>query len=353
MHDVGSNQLIRESGVVMLRMYFSSDDLSRIRFAGRPDSLWEAVLSITLLGGKQGRAIFNPWRVHARRELATLPREQLRLLRYMAPPRGSFPDFLTPPQASQGLEEGIDEVLSTPRGRLRRELEILPGRPSWARSLADGDPEVLTDLGRALRNYHHAVIAPYEPRIQTLIDSERALRTQPMLDHGSEALLGSLGPSMRWSPPVLKVDYPLEREVHLAGRGLRLVPSAFCCRYPITFVDPGLPPVLVYPVLRTHHWWTNPVGSQGPRALANLLGASRAACLQVIHDGCTTGELARRVGIAQPTASQHATTLREAGLIATIRLANTVIHTLTPLGAALLTKSEPGAVAHLTGGPSL
>lgn len=334
----------------MLRLYFSSDDLSRIRFTRRPDALWEAALSLTMLGSTQGRAVFSPWRAHARTELARLPQEQLRLLRYVAPPRGpvprqcSFPDFLTPPQASQGLEEGIDAVLSTPRRRLRRELEPLPGRPSWARPLTDGDPETLTHLGRALRNYHQAVIAPYEPRIQTLIDSERAIRTQPMVDHGSEALLRNLGPSMRWNPPILEVDYPLEHEIHLAGRGLRLMPSAFCWRNPITLIDPDLPPVLVYPVHRTHHWWTNPVGSQGPRALANLLGFTRAACLQVIEDGCTTGELARRVGIAQPTASQHATTLREAGLITTIRLANTVIHTLTPLGAALLTQSGAGTI---------
>lgn len=334
---MGSNQLTpRPTELVMLRLHFSSEDLSRIRFARRPDPLWEAVLSITLLGSKQGRTVFSPWRAHARSELVKLPHEQLRLLRYLAPPRGSFPDFLTPLKASQGLEEGIDAVLSTPRSRLRRELEILPGNPSWARPLAEGDLEILTSLGQALRNYHQAVISPYEPRIQTLIDSERAIRTKPMLDHGSEALLGSLGPIMRWSPPILEVDYPLEREVHLAGRGLRLVPSAFCWRYPITFIDPDLPPVLVYPVHRTHHWWANPANEHGSKSLANLLGVTRAACLKVIEDGCTTGELARRVGVAQPTASQHATTLREAGLITTIRLANTVIHTLTPLGAALL-----------------
>jgi len=332
--------------LVMLRLHFSSDDLSRIRFARRPDPLWEAALSLTMLGSEQGRAAFNPWRAHARTELAELPQEQRRLLRYVAPPRGpvprkcSFPDFLTPPQASQGLEEGIDAILSTPRHRLRRELQDLPGEPSWARPLADGDPETLTHLGQALRNYHHAVIAPYEPRIQTLIDSERAGRIQPMLDHGSEALLRDLGPHMRWSHPILEVDYPLEHDIHLAGRGLRLMPSAFCWRQPITLIDPDLPPVLVYPVRRTHHWWTDPTGDQGPKALANLLGATRAACLQVIEDGCTTGELARRVGIAQPTASQHATTLREAGLIATVRLSNTVLHTLTPLGAALLTENS-------------
>jgi DNA-binding MarR family transcriptional regulator len=55
-----------------------------------------------------------------------------------------------------------------------------------------------------------------------------------------------------------------------------------------------------------------------------------------VEDGCTTGELARRIGISAPTASQHTLILREANLIVSTRNRHTVIHTLTPLGAALL-----------------
>lgn len=40
---------------------------------------------------------------------------------------------------------------------------------------------------------------------------------------------------------------------------------------------------------------------------------------------------------------RDATTLREAGLIATVRLSNTVLHTLTPIGAALLTENSSRA----------
>ncbi|GAA3825746.1 winged helix-turn-helix domain-containing protein [Sphaerisporangium flaviroseum] len=295
------------------------------------------MLSLTLLGGEVGRVVFGPWRARARSELTRLPSGQLRLLRYLAPPRGDFPDFLTPPQASQGFEAGIDAVLATPRHRLRQEVAMLPGRPSWGRALADGQPEIMTELGEALRNYHHAVIAPYWPRMQALVDAERAVHTRPLLDHGSEKLLSNLGPAMRWNSPVLEIDYPLRHEIHLNGRGLLMVPSAFCWRYPITLIDPRLPPVLVFPVARTPDWWGDCATANGSRTLANLLGSSRAACLRAIEHGCTTGELARRIGVSPPTASQHATALREAGLITTARLGNSVIHTLTPLGTAILT----------------
>ncbi|WP_237554931.1 MULTISPECIES: ArsR/SmtB family transcription factor [unclassified Streptomyces] len=258
------------------------------------------------------------------------------MLRTLAPPIGDFPDFLTPPQASQGLEAGIDAVLSTPRRRLRRELAVLTRLPAWARPLAEGEPEALTRLGDALRAYHAVAVAPFWPRTQALLDAERAVHARALLDHGVEGLLNNLGPTMRWRPPVLEVDYPIEHAIHLAGRGLTLVPSAFCWHTPITFVDPGLPPVLVYPLPRGPVWWTGPAHSERTGALGNLLGPTRAACLRLIEDNCTTGELARRSGVSPPSASQHATSLREAGLIVSVRHANTVIHALTPLGTALL-----------------
>ncbi|MGW5127967.1 ArsR/SmtB family transcription factor [Streptomyces sp. NPDC004069] len=324
----------------VLRVHFTSEDLNRVRFAERPDPMWETVLSIHLLGNAHGRAVFDPWRTRVRARLGRTPAWPMRLLRHLAPPVGDFPDFLTPPQASQGMEAGIDAILSTPRRRLRRELQVLPTAPSWSRPLADGSLETLAALGQALRTYHRSAIAPYWPRIQALVDAERAKRARSVLDRGGEGLLSCLGPTMRWRPPVLEVDYPVEHDIRLAGRGLVLVPSVFCWRLPVTLIDPSLPPVLVYPLSRGPGWWAAP-GHTRRRNLGNLLGPTRAACLHAIEDGCTTGELARRLGVAPPTASEHATVLREAGLSTSTRTGNAVLHTLTPLGAALL-DANPG-----------
>ncbi|WP_243859218.1 hypothetical protein [Amycolatopsis arida] len=63
---------------------------------------------------------------------------------------------------------------------------------------------------------------------------------------GTAALLTSLGPVLRWDPPVLSADYPNDLDIRLGGRGLRLIPSYFCWRYPVALADPTLPPVLVY-----------------------------------------------------------------------------------------------------------
>jgi DNA-binding transcriptional ArsR family regulator len=78
--------------------------------------------------------------------------------------------------------------------------------------------------------------------------------------------------------------------------------------------------------------WRKPRGA----ALAALVGRNRAAVLRTIADGCSTTELADRVGISLAAASQHASILRDAGLITTHRQGSAVLHVLTPLGVELL-----------------
>lgn len=155
---------------------------------------------------------------------------------------------------------------------------------------------------------------------------------------GAEQVLANLGPAMRWRPPVLEVNYPagLNREIHLRGRGLTLIPSYFCRTNPIALVDLRLPPVLAYPIPRRA---APNIHACDP--LVGLLGQTRAEILRCIAlaPGCSTGELARRTGVALSTASQHAHVLRQAKLIASVRQANLMLHHATELGIRLLAGS--------------
>ncbi|RSS36605.1 helix-turn-helix transcriptional regulator, partial [Streptomyces sp. WAC08241] len=72
------------------------------------------------------------------------------------------------------------------------------------------------------------------------------------------------------------------------------------------------------------------------RALSALVGQTRAAALRVLTDPSTNSELAARLGVSPGVASRHAAVLRETGLITTRRLGSSVLHTVTPLGTALL-----------------
>jgi DNA-binding transcriptional ArsR family regulator len=316
----------------VLRIHFCAEDVTKVRVAPAPDPLWEVVFSLYRLRGGDGAAFFAAWR------RASLPRTSRTALEMLLPlvPGGVYPDFLTPAESAQGFEAGVDAVLSTPKTRLRADLEILGERwplPSWARSLADGDVETLGRLGDALREHHRTVIEPCWTEARALVEADRARRARAFLDGGCEGLFNSFRPLLRWQFPVLEVDVAFEQDTHLNGRGLLLVPAYLSWRTPDFLRDPELPPVLVYPVERAA-----PPGmpARDGAPLAALIGHTRAAVLEAIGDGCNTTELARRVGASIGSISQHTAVLRDAGFILTGRAGKSVIHTLTPLGASVL-----------------
>jgi DNA-binding transcriptional ArsR family regulator len=324
----------------MLRIFFTSDDVARTRLAPGPDALWETVLSMHILRNHQGDASHSSWRRSILLDLrASGVSPGLRALLELNPPTGYFPDFLTPFPIAEGIDAGLASLASTPTSRVRRDLAVLAETRTLTTDVSSlvsgaGGADAMKRLTTALRQYHDFAIALVWSRVEATVQADRGRRIRTVASRGAEGLLDSLRPAMRWHAGVLEVDYPFDQEMHLGGRGLLLVPSYFCWRYPVTLLDSSLPPVLVYPADRAV---VAPVLSDASlRALAALLGSTRAAALAAIDTGCSTTELARRVGVSSAAASQHATILRNAGLIASRREANSMLHSVTPLGAALL-----------------
>ncbi|MFI9203654.1 ArsR/SmtB family transcription factor [Streptomyces sp. NPDC053048] len=328
-----------------MRIHFTGVDLGRIRMSAEPDLLWETLLAAHMVQTGQGPLIFGEWRNRIRDRLT----DPMRRLLALAPPRGYSPDFLTPPEATEGLTTGLDAMLSLPRATLRRDLELLaPERQdlNFVRALAEGRVPALNALGDGITAFHDLAVRPYLGKMREHISADRAARTQAILLSGGEQLLSTLHPAIRWNPPVLEVAVPgTTEDLYLEGRGLRLVPSFFCWRAPTVLRDPELPPVLVYPITHDPAWLLDIHGPRGGGSgeppLAALLGRTRAEVLEATARGCTTSELARRVRIAMATASHHATVLRDAGLITTHRANGRAYHTLSVLGRDLLNGRRP------------
>ncbi|WP_328650899.1 winged helix-turn-helix domain-containing protein [Micromonospora sp. NBC_00330] len=328
----------------MLKIHFSGEDILRTRVAPAADPVWELVLSLHVLRGRTRDPLTANWRRSVARDLRQdSASEQLRLLFALNPPRGYFPDFLTPYASVEGFEAGLDALRRTPTELLHRDLSVLAAEnqlPSSAAALARGEVSALHHLAESMEQYRSLAIGPYWSRIQAAVAADRTRRARALLDGGVEGLLTSLRPAMRWESGVLEVrSYPHSRELHLDGRGLLLVPSFFCAATPVALLDPALPPVLVYPVDRLGALVPADAGAASGAAresLAALLGRTRAAVLQASDEGCTTGEVARQLSISPAAASQHATVLRNAGLLVSHRERNSVLHTLTPLGRAML-----------------
>ncbi|MCS0639456.1 helix-turn-helix domain-containing protein [Streptomyces sp. LP05-1] len=321
----------------MLRVHFTGDDLARVRVATAPDPLWEITNSFQVLMTEENPLAFGEWRRLVR---PVLP-PACRMLAALLPPRGYSPDFLTPdPGGSSDLPGALDTVLSTPRTVLRQDFGRLTAvsprpLPAGLRPLAEGDPGALRRLDGVLRVYHRHALAGFWPQIRAHIDADLALRSRAVLTGGTEGLLASFRPVLRWRPPVLESDYPVSRELRLGGRGLLLQPSFFCVRRPVTLADPGRTPVLVYPIRHTPDW-TRGGAVPGSAELGALLGHTRAAILEDTVTGRTTGELAARFGISAAAVSQHTAVLRQAGLLTSARHGRFVLHTITPAGVSLL-----------------
>ena len=307
--------------------------------------LAETLFSLRALRGRSDEAMFGHWRLHVRRSLD----RRSGILAALAPARPPCLDLITLGGRGSELAESGERLLASTRQAVTRELDFYASRhghvPSVLRPLAD-DLTARRQLLATLGSYHQVAIGPRWSRIRTHLDADRARRGTVMLDTGIGGLLTTLHPSLRWSEPVLHIHKPGEPDgdFHLDGRGLLLVPSFFL-RLPIFSYDPTAPEncTLLFPAqLDFNHAaeiWTN---AKPGRALAGLLGRTRALVLTAIADGvATTGALAAHTGTSSAAASQHTAILREAGLIVTRRHRNTVRHSLTQTGLSLVNRNSP------------
>ncbi|MCZ0989333.1 ArsR/SmtB family transcription factor [Streptomyces diastatochromogenes] len=327
----------------MLRIHFTGEDLARIRIAPEPDPLWELLISLNRLRRRDAGVIFGSWLKD------TLPRvpASTRVLTALAPPVGYSVDFLTAATGG-GVSDRTEALRSTPLRQVHTDLGEFGRRhptrrlPSWCRELVTGEASGLGRIADAADAYFAAVLAPYWDRVRAQVSRDRSRRSTTLLDGGWDAVLSTLHPSARWEYPVLQLDYPVDQELRLMGRGLLLQPSFFCRHAPTAFADPTLPPVLVYPIEHQVNWASPQAGSADGQALTALIGPTRSALLHAVADGTSsTGELARRAGTTAPNASRHIAALRETALISSHRHRNTVLHTVTELGLALLGGGDP------------
>jgi DNA-binding transcriptional ArsR family regulator len=326
----------------MVRIHFSSEDLTRTTIAAAADPLWEVLLSLHMLQDRGGALVYGRWR----RQVRAKPPAAVRLLLELAPPTGYSADFLTPPGGPAGLDEALETLLSTPRRQLRADLAYLATRrpaTAWTRKLAEADSETMRLLGRAVRSYHDSALGPYWKPLRGRVAADRAHRGEQLISGGLDRLLPTLHPRARWEPPVLHIADLAAPDIHLEGRGLTLVPSYFCWQAPTKLRDTDLPPVLVYPI--AHRPGELEPANRTDRSrlapLSALLGRTRAVALDVMATGCTTTQLAAACHVSVPTASHHAAVLREARLISSRRVGGAVVHELTAVGTSLLDGRDP------------
>jgi DNA-binding transcriptional ArsR family regulator len=335
-----------------LRIYFTFDDVMNFRLLQSVGPAAESLFALMLLGGAGERTghvggpedAFAQWRKNVVFRHDRRHDRRLTLLLRTGEALAEWPESMS--------------LACSPSGRTTARFD--PPEAAGADRPVRLDMLANHRLAVALRAFTQTAVQPYWPRIQSHLDQKCESSGRAMARGGMEALFATLaGEGLRWRPSVLSMPSEQPREVRLRGRGLLLAPSLFLTGPPRLFLDertPGNVPVLVHaarpaPSAAVSLWGTGPRSGDGavPRTeqaaragreheqpLAPLVGSTRSAVLQALVQGLTTTELAHHVGVSPGSASQHASVLRNAGLVSTTRTPTSAIHTLTPLGEALL-----------------
>lgn len=360
----------------MFRIHFTTEDLARTRIMASYGPYAETLFSLGAIADRRRSGVlFGEW--HQR--LNQAPERWMGPLGRLIDGCLPLMDLFTLIGPASTHEECRDNLLRIRRQHLKAEIDAaghwavasgpgtLAALPKWIFRLHD-DNQARSGLANVLGAGSRTAVDPHWTQIHAHLEAEAALRARILAQHGLRQMLSGLHPSMRWHAGALHVSSASHTttqvaqqifvtgdvdvhagvsNIHLGGRGLVLVPSVFCPRITpyVSVADPDAPVVLFYPAVRdvtdAHRLWMRRRPGSAHRTLVALLGTTRAAALEVLIDGSTTTELARRLNVSPATASHHATILRAAGLISTRRHGGAVLHTVTPLGIALLNGTAP------------
>ncbi|MEV4870544.1 ArsR/SmtB family transcription factor [Streptomyces syringium] len=323
----------------MIEVEFGMEDVARTRFALSP--LWEVVASVRVLKGADEQGLHRAWVEQVRPRIAAADIDLAPLFDLVPVPTrsswsGRIPGFVCPAPATPlpSLAVELEAVKATPPVLLETTAEV----PSARLAALRADPEAeLGRLAEVIEAYWELALAPYWPRILTLLESDIRYRAGRLVEGGAQHLFADLDPQVCWAGGSLHLEHRTVRGVRrLDGRGLLLVPSAFVWPRVFSVLNEPWQPSLRYPPRGVGALWhSRPAPAS--TALAGVVGRSRAALLAELTAPASTTDLARRTGLTPGGVSQHLTALRTAGLVSAHRVGRQVLYARTRAGETLVT----------------
>jgi DNA-binding transcriptional ArsR family regulator len=257
----------------------------------------------------------------------------------LVPPTGYIPDFLTPPPNTPlaSFDDEIEAVRSTPTARIRKEvgLRMEDGlSPELGEPFLRSPRRAAERLADSLADYWEVALEPHWPRVRALLEADLLYRSRRLTEGGPTVLFADLDPAIHWRDEGLEVDIAYTTKVHLAGRELLFVPTAFPA-HPAAITSSHWQPTVMYPARGVALLWES--GQEPPaEALAAVLGRGRASVLLTLDAPRTTGDVARRLEITPGGASQHLSSLKAAGLVSSNRHGRSVLYARSPLADELV-----------------
>ncbi|WP_055589597.1 ArsR/SmtB family transcription factor [Streptacidiphilus griseoplanus] len=331
----------------MLRFEVAADDLARSRFAISP--AFELCCLLRALAYGEG-TLPPAWSARLRPVFERLRRTTALDAALALNVPGAGADFTAPPPGgpAQTWADDLRAIRSTPAAVARREIAALtaarPVRDPSVRAVLDaGDAVAL--LAEALDRAWHELLAPDWSRVRAVCERDVQYRLAVIGTHGWAATVSGLKRGSSWRRGGLELaDASGDSEpVRLHGEGLLLIPSVFVGPRGASHHEEPWPKTVVYPARGTAAL-LRPGSEAPPRALAALLGRSRALLLLELATPASTTQLAHSLALAPGAVGDHLTVLRRAGLLDRARAGRSVLYRRTPLGDALAAgaAAEPG-----------
>ncbi|GAB3967848.1 DUF5937 family protein [Actinoallomurus acanthiterrae] len=330
------------TGGILLELTFTARDLAHTRFALSP--LWEVIASVRVLRNPAEHPLYRPWADEVRPRLAATGLDRRLLTDLVPSPPRRIPVFVAPPPATPipdlGLELAALRATSPDRVIAGLDGPYAPRSPRLD-ALRDDPVAGLEDLVRTIEAYWDVALAPYWPRMRTLLEGDVLHRARILAEGGVRRLLDDLDPSVTWDEETLYVGHRhFSGARSLRGRGLLLVPSVFVWPRVFSITSPDWQPTLRYPPRGIATLWERR-DARTPGRLAAVVGRSKARLLAELDGPASTTHLAHRTGMTAGAVSQHLTALRSAGLVSSYRTGRYVLYTRTSAGETLLTAARP------------
>jgi hypothetical protein len=318
----------------MFRLELDVTDLAEARFVVSP--LHEVAGSLWAVYAGCGSRAHREWA----RRVRAMPGLEHELLASLVSLRGWIPDFADPPPMTPRPEVAaqLAQVRATSPDRVYADVLATYGPatlPQCLKELIDDPAELRDRVADALELLWSLAIAPRWPQIRARLEADLLHRGQQLAYRGPGMAFGGLDSRIRWQENTIAVDVIRQwrRQVPVAGRGLRLLPSFFT-PWPQVPIDIDDPPVLSYPARGTAVPWHEPV-SVPPAVTSALLGRPRARLLALLGEPASTTELAGRLGVTPSAVSQHLQVLAAAGLVTRARAGRAVLYLRTETGTQL------------------
>ena len=297
----------------------------------------EVVSLAQLMTEPRRHPLYHQWLRRRRHQLLGLDLAALTV--YMAD--GAYrPDFLDPsPLSSEpSFEEGLAALLATPAENVYAELvDATRGHRAQTRRRLLEDPDrARSEAAAAVRRLWKAAVEPDWPSMRQALRTEMLDRALQVNREGLRAVAPRLHRSTAYEADTITVETSVDIDADCSD-GLILIPSLFITDRVQCTTSDHWTPAIYYPASGRYLW----AAPATPRSLDRLLGPTRARILAALTTPLQTTVVARLVNVTTPTASEHLTVLRNAGLVDSSRTGRTATHELTDAGHALLHAASP------------